>query len=130
MSGDVAALLRSLQVQAALEKVHFALYWAARAPNVTLSKYYQTQALTSHLLIKRVVCETAVSEAELINCAAERCFADLHHYVYAARAAFKLVGHKWARAVAKEMKSRGDLGAVQVVVSVGANTYPSVVVGR
>ncbi len=37
---------------------------------------------------------------------------------------------QWARAVAKEFKARGDLGAVEVVVSVGANAYPTVVLSR
>ncbi len=123
-------LLRSLQRQASVERQRFALYWASGADNASLRHHYQTLTLSSHVTIERVVCPDARNATELLNCAAERCFADLHDYIYAAHALFELQGHKWARSVAAAFKARGDLGAVEVAAVVQAGLLSTVVLSR
>jgi hypothetical protein len=130
--GDVSSLplIKSLQVQGTRERMRFGVYFASATESATLRKHYQTISLSSHMHIERISCPSALTPTQLLKCAAERCFADLYDYILPAHHSWTLSGHRWGHSIAKEMKSRGDLGAVELVAAEHAVMTPIVIVSR
>lgn len=146
---DNITVIRSLLQQGAIEKTHFAVYFASSTrANDSLVNASQTITLRSHLVVRQIHCPDARDNSHLIDCAAEHCYADGYHYIFPAHLSYQLVGLNWAQTVALEMKvclvgvfflvdlsssstqSKGDLGVVEVGVTVGARVQPAMVLPR